>query len=66
MTIPGALRRSFPKKPLDVQRRERPSRRRIMSILYECDRTPILPGFELSVGRLLAVADRWRSSKEQS
>lgn len=32
----------------------------------ECYRTPILPGFELPVARLLAVADRWRSSKEQS
>jgi Uma2 family endonuclease len=27
--------------------------------------TPLLPGFELSVGRLFEVADRWRLSKEQ-
>ncbi len=27
--------------------------------------TPLLPGFELSVGRLLQVADRWSQSKEQ-
>ena len=27
--------------------------------------TPLLPGFQLSVGRLFEVADRWRQSKEQ-
>ena len=27
-------------------------------------RTPLLPGFELAVARLLEVADRWRASKE--
>jgi len=27
-------------------------------------RTPLLPGFELLLGRLLDVADRWQASKE--
>jgi hypothetical protein len=26
-------------------------------------RTPLLPGFEFPLARLLAVADRWQSSK---
>ena len=32
---------------------------------HEVYRSPLLPGFELSLAALLAVADRWGASKEQ-
>lgn len=45
--------RNHPTKPVEIRVKE-----------DEIYRPPLLPGFELPVGRLLAIADRWEVGKK--